>query len=129
MAYEKDCKVVTTLSGTEYIRALAEDGSTVRIPVVDLAKALIESTVMLSSALLFRGIISYADYNLTTTAGIYSVQGLSYPTKPYEDYGTLLVLSPYVTQVYIRANSPTLLFRNKIGEKWSEWRMVSCVIL
>lgn len=40
MAMEKDCKVVTTLSGTEYIRALAEDGSTVRIPVAELGKVM-----------------------------------------------------------------------------------------
>lgn len=40
MAYEKDCDLVTTLKGTEYIRALAEDGSTVRIPVVELGKVM-----------------------------------------------------------------------------------------
>lgn len=40
MAMEKDCDLVVTLKGTEYIRALTEDGVTVRIPVAELAKIL-----------------------------------------------------------------------------------------
>lgn len=38
---EKDCDLVSTLKGTEYIRALSEDGSTVRISVAELGKALV----------------------------------------------------------------------------------------
>lgn len=40
MAMEKDCDSVVTLKGTEYIRALTEDGVTARIPVVELSKVI-----------------------------------------------------------------------------------------
>ena len=40
MAMEKDCDLVTTLKGSEYIRVLTEDGVTARISVAGLATVL-----------------------------------------------------------------------------------------
>lgn len=72
MAMEKDCKVVTTLSGTEYIRALAEDGSTVRIPVAELGKVMAQVMPVATQeqhGLLNKTMFSMLDSGLTPFKG------------------------------------------------------------
>lgn len=73
MAYEKDCKVVTTLNGTEYIRALAEDGSTVRIPIVELGKVM--AKVMPVATSIEKGLLDRSKYILYDS---YMTRGIIY---------------------------------------------------
>lgn len=80
---EKNCTMVTTLKGTEYIRALAEDGSTVRIPVAELGK--IMAQVMPVATNNTKGLIPSMPYNWGPTPGIASLGYLDFQTDINND--------------------------------------------
>lgn len=86
MAMEKDCDLVSTLKGSEFIRALTEDGATVRIPVSELGKVM--SQIMPLATYNTNGLARYS-----TNPELYYIPAYGEIEIPFIEYGIYSITS------------------------------------